>query len=260
MLSDSVVLNENDGEIILEGIISIEAAIKSGKRQILNVFADKEKYEKRDRKAVRFLSYLKKEGIRYTLCERTYIDSITNGTTHGGFVATVSERSYMDFESFLQNFSKEKAAFAVYLDGVEDPFNFGYSIRNLFAFGCRFFIVPQRNWMSAASTVAKASAGASEVCDICIAPDDDSALNMIKKYGVKTVCAGLSPTSVSLNEFSCIDPFILFIGGEKRGISKVFFEKADTVVHIPYSNPDANYSLPTASCAAIFGSYFSSTK
>ena len=241
--------------IVLEGIISIQAAIKAGKRKIITVYADKDKYEKRDRKTTRFISFLKKSGVNYKLCERSFINDITSGETHGGFAAIVSERTYTDFNDYIQSMSN--AGFAVYLDGVEDPFNFGYSIRNLFAFGCRTFIVPKRNWMNAASTVAKASAGASELCDICIAPDDDKALKIIKSNGVHVVCAGLSPNSIPVSSFSCDKPFILFIGGEKRGISKTFFENANTIVHIPYSNPDAEYSLPTASCAAIFGSILS---
>ena len=242
-----------NNQIILEGIISIQAAINAGKRKILNIYVDKSKQEKRDRKTIHFLSFLKKNNINYTLCERSYIDSITNGETHGGFAAEVSERTYTDFELLLDNI--KNGSYAVYLDGVEDPFNFGYSIRNLFAFGCTDFIVAQRNWMSAAGTVAKASAGASELCNISIAPDDDTAHEMIRSKGIKIVCAGLSPNSESISQFSCNEPFILFIGGEKRGISNTFFDNADKIVHIPYSNPDANYSLPTASCAAIFGSF-----
>ncbi len=248
----------NEGETILEGIISIESAISANKRKIITVFADEEKYKKRDRKTTRFLSMLKKSDVPYRLCDRSFIDEITSGETHGGFAAIVTERSYSNFDVLLD--SLEPRGYAVYLDGVEDPFNFGYSIRNLFAFGCTCFVVPERNWMSAASTVAKASAGASELCEIAIAPDDETALNTIKNRNIKIVCAGLSQNSVSINDFNCDEPFVLFIGGEKRGISKTFFDNADKVVHIPYSNPDACYSLPTASCAAIFGSALSNKK
>jgi len=244
-----------ENAVLLEGIISVEAAIKSGKRIIHTVFCDIEKYKKRDRKITHFVSMLKSLSIDCKLCDRSYIDSITSGETHGGVAAYVSERTYTDFDEFLDSLSAGQ--YAVFLDGVEDPFNFGYSIRNLFAFGCRGFIVPKRNWMTAASTVAKASAGASELCDITVAPDDDVALDAIRKRGIDIVCAGLSKNSISLFDFNCDKPFILFIGGEKRGISKTFFENADTVVHIPYSNEDASYSLPTASCAAIFGSKLS---
>ena len=53
-------------------------------------------------------------------------------------------------------------------------------------------------------------------------------------------------------------PFLLFIGGEKRGISPEFADNADVLVHIPYANPDVRYSLPTAEAAAIFGLRMSS--
>lgn len=242
----------------LEGIVSIESAVKAKKRIIDIVYADIEKAEKRDRKTVRFLSYLKSEGIRYELCKREFIDSLCEGTSHGGFAAAVQERSFSGIEYLLGSLSKNN--YLVMLDGVEDPFNFGYSIRNLFAFGCKGFIIPQRNWMSSANVVAKSSAGASELCEMAIAPNDDELVILLKEKNIDIVCSALSSTSISLFDFKPKNPFVLFIGGEKRGISKTIIENADKVVHIPYSNENAKYSLPTASCAAIFGSYLASIK
>ena len=244
---------------ILEGIISIQSAITAKKRTIDKIFIDKDKIQKRDRKATHFLSLVKSEKIDFELCNREYIDSLCQGNTHGGFIAKVGERSYTPFCEMV-NRLKENNTYAVFLDGVEDPFNFGYSIRNLFAFGCTNFIVPQRNWMSSADVVAKASAGASELCEISTIDDDIGAVNILKENGVLLVCSALSSKSVPLFEFTPPYPFVLFIGGEKRGISKDFIENADSVVHIPYANSDAKYSLPTASCAAIFGSYLSQSK
>lgn len=248
----------NSNSVILEGIISIEAAIDSENREILEVFIDKEKVKKRDRKAVYFTSLLKKKEIPYTLCDREHIDSLTAGNTHGGFAARVSERSYSSLSELLD--SLNDGEYVTMLDGVEDPFNFGYSIRNLFAFGCRGFIIPERNWMSAANIVARASAGASERCLFAVSKDDADLVSLLKEKKIDIVCSALSPESVSLFNFRPSYAFVLFIGGEKRGISKEIFENADKVVHIPYSNENAKYSLPTASCAAIFGSYLSSLK
>lgn len=242
----------------LEGIISIESSITSGKRKIIKVYADREKIEKRDRKATRFMSLLKNNGIEFELCDRAFIDSLADGTSHGGFVAEVSERSFADLEDLISSLSHGE--YLVMLDGVEDPFNFGYSVRNLFAFGCKGFIIPKRNWMTAANVVAKSSAGASELCEMAVSENDDELVALLKKEGVDIVCSALSSTSVSLFDYKPDKPFVLFIGGEKRGISKTIIESADTVVHIPYSNENARYSLPTASCAAIFGSYLSSIK
>ena len=248
----------NSNSTILEGIISIEAAIKAGKREIFKVYIDKSKHEKRDRKIIRLMSVLKKENIAFTLCERDYIDSVSSGSSHGGVIAEVGDYSYCDTEKLLKGLSGGE--YLVMLDGVEDPFNFGYSIRNLYAFGCRGFIIPERNWMSAANVVSTSSAGASELCDMTISKDDDDLVRLIHENGIDIVCSALSSSSVPLFEFKPQKPFVLFIGGEKRGISKTFMENADNVVHIPYSNDSAKYSLPTASCAAIFGSYLSSIK
>ena len=248
----------NSCDILLEGIISIEAAINGGKREIVEVYIDKSKVEKRDRKATRFLSLLKEKAIKFTLCQRDYIDSLCDGTSHGGIVAKVTERSYCDLSRLLLTI--KDGGYLVMLDGVEDPFNFGYSIRNLYAFGCKGFIIPERNWMSAANVVAKSSAGASELCDLAIAPSDNELVKLLKENGIDVICSALSLTSVSLFEFKPQKPFVLFIGGEKRGISKEIFDNADLVVHIPYANDNARYSLPTASCAAIFGSHLSSIK
>ncbi len=246
----------NSNTTYLEGIVSIESAIKSKKREIYKVYCDAEKKQKRDRKALRFISFLKENGIVYEMCDRQFIDSLAQGSTHGGFIADVSDRSYTDLSSLVK--SLDSCQYLVFLDGVEDPFNFGYSIRNLYAFGCKGFIIPQRNWMSQSAVVAKASAGTSESCEIAIAPDDDRVLEILKETGTDIVCSALSSVSIPLYRFKPQKPFVLFIGGEKRGISQCFMENASSVVHIPYSNENAKYSLPTASCAAIFGSYLAS--
>ena len=241
---------------ILEGIISVTAAIKAKKRDVLNVYIDKSKHEKRDRKITHLISELKKENISYSLCDREYINSISSGTSHGGVVAMVGNYSFSSLKKLIN--SLKNSEYLVMLDGVEDPYNFGYSIRNLFAFDCKGFIIPERNWMSASNVVSTASAGSSELCDMAVSKDDDALVNLLKEMDVDIVCSALSSTSVSLFEFKPQKPFVLFIGGEKRGISKTIMENADKVVHIPYANKNAKYSLPTASCAAIFASYLSS--
>lgn len=240
----------------LEGIISVDAAIRSKKRKIIRVLIDNNKFEKRDRKITRLVSFLKSENIPFYLYDRDYINSICESSSHGGVVAEVGEYNFCDPESIIGDL--KDGEYAVMLDGVEDPFNFGYSIRNLYAFGCKAFIIPERNWMSASNIVSTSSAGSSEMCDMAISKDDNHLVDIIKKHNIEIVCSALSNDSIPLYTFKPKKPFILFIGGEKRGISKNFMENASTVVHIPYENQNAKYSLPTASCAAIFGSYLSS--
>ncbi len=254
---------------VLEGIISIRSAVEGKSRRIDAVYVDEKKIRQRDRKAIHFTSFLKHNNIEYTLASRDYIDSLVSdfapsgtedytktGSSHGGFIALAGDRISTPLSDFLDGLS-DSGSYAVFLDGVEDPFNFGYSVRNLYAFGTYGFILPKRNWLSASNVVARSSAGASELCNISISENDISSIELIKQKNIDIVCAALSGKSVSLYDFKPQRPFILFIGGEKRGISKEFIENANTIVHIPYTNKNAMYSLPTASAAAIFASTLS---
>jgi len=241
---------------LLEGILSIEAAIRAKSREIHHIYIDREKVKERDRKVMRFLKFIKESGFSAELCARDVIDAYASemGSTHGGVIAVTGERNYLSIEDLFLKIRSEHS-YAVMLDGVEDPFNFGYAIRNLHAAGAGGIIIPKRNWMSASNVCARASAGASELAAMSLMPDgkDEEFQQLLKKKGIGIVCAALSHDSISLFDFKPVIPFVLFIGGEKRGISKVYVENADAIVHIPYANQSVRYSLPTASVAAIFG-------
>ncbi len=256
----------NDNGCILEGIISVEAAIKGGKRRVELVHIDSNKIKKRDRKTLGFVKKLQEKLIPYEVCDREVINAFVAekdrnaGSTHGGIVAVCGDRDYSDPYALLAK-TADDGGFCVLLDGVEDPFNFGYSVRNLYAAGATGIIIPERNWMSAAGVCARASAGATELCDIAILPDmSDTAshnefVRRIKKQGLSVVCAAKTADCTDIYEFEPCFPSLLVIGGEKRGISPEFIDGADEIVCIPYKN-DVRYSLPTASTAAIFGFEF----
>lgn len=256
-------MENKDNICILEGMISVQAAIDAKCRKIELVYIDTLKVKKRDRKTLAFIKTLKKENIPYELCEREVIDAYllqndeNAGKTHGGVVAVCGERSYLDIDELLSK-TADEGGFCVLLDGVEDPFNFGYSVRNLHAAGVAGIIIPSRNWMSAAGVCARASAGATELCDIAVLPDmrDEAShrefIKSVKKKGLSVICAAKTADCSEIFSFEPCFPALLIIGGEKRGISPEFIECADEIVCIPYAN-GVRYSLPTASVAAVFG-------
>ncbi len=249
---------------ILEGIISVKAAINANSRNIECVYVDVEKYKKRDRKITAFVSFLKSQNIRPEFCERSVIDAFVMGntenagSTHGGVVASVGERRYSEISDILKK-CKEDGGFCVYLDGVEDPFNLGYAQRALYASGASGLILPYRDRSSGTSVMARSSAGASELLSTALLENSESPekrlafIRLIKSYGISVCCAAVSSDSVSLFEYDAGFPMILFIGGEKRGISPEYIENADRIIHIPYASPDIRFSLPTATVAALAG-------
>ncbi len=245
---------------LLEGIISVKAAIEGQNRKVEKVYVDLNKRKQRDRKIMSFVSFLKENNIDFEFLPREQIDGILvdfsgekAGNSHGGVVAFASERQMMSLEDMLK-LAKEGSYF-VCLDGIEDPYNLGYCIRTLYAMGATGFILPDRNWEKVSSVIARASAGASELCYIAKAKEYDAdTARVIKSAGVDIVCSALSKDSVPVHEFAPEKPFVLFVGGEKRGISAEFMEQAAKTVHIPYAREAVRYSLPAASVCAIYAS------
>lgn len=248
---------------ILEGILSVRAAIEADSREVYGVFVDAEKMRRRDRKITGFVSFLKARGMRLELCERAKIDAIVGasegaGSTHGGVAALVGPRRYAPVEALLQK-AKDERGFCVYLDGIEDPYNLGYAARSLYAAGASGVILPKRDRTSATSTLARSSAGAFELLTLSELTDSDDAekrtafIDLVRSHGFTVACAGVCERALPVFDYDGGFPLLLFIGGEKRGISPEFYDSADHVLSIPYASPDIRYSLPSAAVAAVTG-------
>ena len=134
------------------------------------------------------------------------------------------------------------------IEGIEDPYNFGYALRSIYAAGADGVILTMRNWMSAAGVVCRSSAGASEMLDI-YCEEGTTAADIFKDKGYKIACAGIRD-SVSAFDADLKKPVFLIVGGEKRGISASLLAKADTVVRLDYGR-EFNGSLSAASAASI---------
>ena len=134
------------------------------------------------------------------------------------------------------------------IDGIEDPYNFGYALRTLYAAGADAVILTPRNWMSAAGVVCRASAGASELLPMFVSEPED-ACRFFKSYGVRCVAAGIR-NSVSAFDADLSLPLFLIVGGEKRGISAKTLELADSIVRLDYGR-EFRASLSAASAASV---------
>ena len=165
--------------------------------------------------------------------------------SHGGIVAISRERTLPHLtESFV-----EPVGFYAMIQGIEDPYNFGYALRSLYACGCDGIILPERNWLSAAGVVARSSAGASEMFKIAKSTPE-SAIDIFKKCGYTVVCADERTENI-LGKCELKKPILLIVGGEKRGISRSVIDMADIKVKIDYKR-EFNASLSAASATTMF--------
>ena len=240
--------------LCFEGMTSIRAIIEGidsgvNDRRISTILYDKDKTSK----IAKTLGYLKAVSSKYdyTLEETTgdELDKITLGNSHGGIVALCEERTipYLRAEDFVEKISQN--GFYAMIQGIEDPYNFGYALRSLYAVGCDGIILGERNWMSAAGVVCRSSAGASEMFHVYKC-DEIEAAQLFKSHGYNVVCADERTDNV-LGECALPCPILLIVGGEKRGISRGLLDLADTLVKIPYGR-EFKASLSAASATTMF--------
>ena len=231
---------------IFEGMTSISAVINSDNgRKIKRVLYDKERAEKLG-KALLFLRHRSEEqGFEMTETDAETLDKMTVGSSHGGIIAECTDRQI----SVISNENIAENGFYVYIEGIEDPYNFGYALRSLYAAGADGVILPERNWMSAAGVVCRSSAGASEYLSLYTA--SEGLCGLFKTKGYRGFWAD-TKNAVSVYDTDCRKPLLLVVGGEKRGITKKMLESADKTVMIDYGR-DFGASLSAASAAAVLG-------
>ena len=232
-----------------EGMTSIRALLDNlkddvvGARKIEKILFDKSKLKSKE-KEFRYLNKMAELfGFELTTVEASDIEQISIGASHGGIIALCGERSYpiLSSESIREN------GFYVMIEGIEDPYNFGYALRSIYAAGADGIILSERNWLSAAGVVCRSSAGASERINIFI--ENDDFIKTFKDKGYHIVCADIK-NSVCVYEANLKKPILLIVGGEKRGISASRLSQADQIIRIDYGRRfDA--ALSAASAATI---------
>ena len=233
---------------LLEGMTSISALLNTdpaiNDRKILRVQIDESKRRSKAAEIGFLVAKSKELGFPIEFVSSEAIDEATAGSSHGGIIAFCSDRSFPDLtvDHIVPN------GFYVYLEGIEDPYNFGNTIRSLYAAGVDGIVIPPRNWMTAAGVVAKASAGTSERLPVLVA-DSDTVAPIFHEAKYQVLCAGIRD-SVSVFDAELSYPILLVIGGEKRGISRSILNDADLILRIDYGR-DFRGSLSAASSAAI---------
>ena len=243
-------MNIDNNFTIFEGMTSVSALIHSAEenptyaRKIIKIVYDCDK----ERKKLHQLAFLRAKskslGFSLEALSSEEIDALATGTTHGGFLAFCTERTYPELSENAIN----RNGIYYLLEGIEDPYNFGYVLRALYASGADGAVLSKRNWMTAAGTVAKSSAGCSELLPL-FESDPEDAVKLFKSLGFKILSANIRDSEL-IYDADLKSPLLFIIGGEKRGISRNLLGLTDQNIRIGYGR-DFSGSLPSAEATAI---------
>ena len=226
--------------MILSGTISVKAALQQQKREVKEIFFLDGRYS-RDLSYIRALAA--QAGVPCHYVSREELDCLSGMKEHGGIVAEAGERIPEDPESL-----NGEAIF--FLDGIEDPFNLGYCLRTLCAFGFEDVLGSERQFGESEAVILRSSAGAYERVRYAQCADPASFLKRKKAEGYRLLALQRSPQSVSLFEADLEGKFIFLIGGERRGIRKELLALCDQEIVIPYGS-DFRNALNASSALAV---------
>lgn len=229
----------------LEGALSVSAALKAGRREVFQVLVDDAK--RFDRRLDELRLRAKQAAVKLKYVPSAEIEAYARGNSHGGVIALAGARR---FERIRDLIPPGKPAFVVMLDGIEDPYNFGFAVRALYAAGADGLVLRERNWTSASAIAGRSSAGASELMPIALAESAMEAAQYFRQRGLVVATAAKSSSSVSLFEAELTQPVFVVFGGERRGVTRSFQREADLLLEIPYGRPFGQ-SLGTVSAVSI---------
>ena len=213
--------------MIIEGAISVKAAILNGKREVLKVYIDSEKKTK-DFHFIRRICA--ERSLEILESDKQTIASLASGKSHGGVLAEVGTRKNDELE--------EGDIF--YLDGIEDPFNLGYSFRTMYALGVKNVLLSKRDYSNMEPQLLKSSAGAYDMLNIRVCDDPYAQIKALKENSYHLYGMYRSADSKDIFDVNFCDKALFMLGGEKRGISADLLELCDEHLFISYGSDFRN--------------------
>jgi len=183
---------------------------------------------------------------------RGELDRLCHGALHQGVGLQVPPFHYETYSDLLAASAEHpQPPLLVALDGVTDPRNLGAIIRSAAAFGAHGIVVPQRRSAGMTATAWRTSAGAAARMRIAKATNLTRSLQEAQKAGL--LVAGLDADGeVDLFDLpAAIDPMMLVVGSEGRGLSRLVGETCDLRVRIPITSDVESLNASVAASVAL---------
>jgi 23S rRNA (guanosine2251-2'-O)-methyltransferase len=192
-------------------------------------------------------------GLPVLEAPRAELDRLAGGASHQGIALQVPPYSYAHPDELLDRAAQAgERPLLVALDGVTDPRNLGAVVRSAAAFGAHGVVVPERRSAGMTASAWKTSAGAAARVPVARTTNLARALAAYRKAGVFVV--GLDGDgSASVDDLAfAIDPLVLVVGSEGKGLSRIVTEQCDAVARIPITAGTESLNASVAAGIALY--------
>lgn len=191
-------------------------------------------------------------GISVLEVSRHELDRMTDGALHQGLGIQVPPFSYAHIDDLLAAAEQSGTApLLVALDSVTDPRNLGAIVRSAAAFGAHGAVVPERRSAMMTATAWRTSAGAAARLPVAKVTNLVRTLVACQQAGLVVVGLAADGTTTLDDLEVAVDPMVVVVGSEGRGLSRLVGETCDLTVSIPMDGATESLNASVAAAVAL---------
>lgn len=222
-------------QIIVYGKHACLSVLENNKREIYQIFLDKEKI-KNWKELIREIFHEK-----ISICSSLEIEKITKiADKHQGIAIKCSEnfKKNITIEDIVTNEEKNEKSCIFILDSIQDPQNLGTLLRSAYAFDINTIIISERNSCPITSAVIRTSTGYCENMNILYC-NINNAIEKLKKNNFWIFTLDIKTENNIYNIKSLINKYnkkVFLFGSEGFGVSELAKKNTDIFIKIPMKN------------------------
>jgi len=223
---------------LIYGFHSVEAALKSPRRQLIRLYATAAAAE-------RLRAEIEARGLDTQILSLDEIASrAPRQAAHQGVL--LEARPLPPFDPA----ELPPTGLVLVLDQVTDPHNVGAIVRTAAAFAADALVTTERHSPELSGVLAKSASGGLEHVPVALVPNLARALKEIGDMGYFRV--GLdSEGAVPLSEIEASRPLALVLGAEDRGLRRLTRENCDVVARLDMPGPVKSLNVSNACAIAL---------
>lgn len=192
-----------------------------------------------------------KKKIRVEFLPKMVLDKKSQTGHHQGFIAEAVEFQYSELEDILAKAKeKDEPPFIVLLDGIEDPHNFGATIRSCECAGVHGIIIPKNRACLVNETVIRTSTGAISNMLIAKVTNLKDAIDDLKDNNVWVYVAETGGEDIYKKKLN--GAVAVVIGSEGNGVKQSIRSYCDGIITLPLKGKVNSLNASVACGIVVF--------
>ena len=236
---------------IAGGIHAVRAALKHGSANVLNLWLDN---SRKDRRIQDVESLAQQMGVTINRVRREQLDQLfKDKTNHQGVAVEVMLASAKDEHALYRLLDHlDETVLLLILDGVTDPHNLGACLRSADAAGVHAVIAPKDNSVGLTPVVTKVASGAAETVTYVQVTNLARTMEKLKQDYNIWLYGAAGETQQSLFETDLRQSVGIVMGAEGKGLRRLTREHCDALIRIPMKGQVESLNVSVATGVCLF--------